>query len=133
MPIEAISSSACTIANRFSPVSLSTRYFWQYAWKASAQEDEGVIGYQAQTVAPPYTQPSAAAALPSTKMRSPTASAARTRIGSGCERCSAAQLRPICRACRLASMSFGLDLYCSATSASSVAWSMSSSTDSAPT
>ncbi len=40
---------------------------------ASAKDEEGVIGYQAHTVAPPYTQPSAAAALPSMKMRSPTA------------------------------------------------------------
>src|SRR5215470_7918029 len=71
-PIEASSSSACTIANLLRPVSGSTRSFWQYFWKLSASDDEGVIGYQAQTVAPPYTQPSAAAALPSMKIRSPT-------------------------------------------------------------
>ena len=53
MPIEAISSSACTIANLFLPVALSTRSLLQYFWNASATEDEGVIGYQAQTVAPP--------------------------------------------------------------------------------
>ena len=40
---------------------------------ASASDDDGVIGYHAATVAPPYTQPSAAALLPSMKMRSPTA------------------------------------------------------------
>ena len=73
MPIEASSSSAWTIANLFLPLSLSTRSFEQYFWNASASEEEGVIGYQAHTVAPPYTQPSAAAALPSMKMRSPTA------------------------------------------------------------
>src|SRR5213078_3116596 len=70
MPIEAISSSAWMIANLFLPVSLSTRSFEQYLWKASANEEEGVIGYQAHTVAPPYTQPSAAAALPSMKILS---------------------------------------------------------------
>src|SRR5476649_969478 len=73
MPIEASSSSACTMANLFLPVSLSTRSLAQYFWKASASDEDGVIGYQAQTVAPPYTQPSAAAALPSMKMRVPTA------------------------------------------------------------
>jgi hypothetical protein len=29
------------------------RYFAQYFWKASATDDDGVIGYQAHTVAPP--------------------------------------------------------------------------------
>ena len=53
MPIEAISSSACMIANRDLPVSGSIRRSWQYLVKASASEVEGVIGYQAQTVAPP--------------------------------------------------------------------------------
>src|SRR5512144_3383303 len=53
MPIEASSSSACTIANLFLPVFSSTRSLAQNFWNASASEDEGVIGYQAQTVAPP--------------------------------------------------------------------------------
>ena len=53
MPMEAISSSACTMAKRCWPVSGSTRNLAQYFWKASATEDEGVIGYQAATVAPP--------------------------------------------------------------------------------
>ncbi len=53
MPIEAISSSAWMMANLFFPVSLSTRNLEQYFWNASASEEEGVIGYQAQTVAPP--------------------------------------------------------------------------------
>ena len=71
------------MAKRFWPVAGSTRNLAQYFWKASATEDEGVIGYQAATVAPPYTQPSAAALLPSTKIRSPTRSARRTRMPSG--------------------------------------------------
>src|SRR5690349_5948409 len=75
MPIEASSSSAWMMANLFLPVSLSTRNLRQYLEKASAREDEGVIGYQAHTVAPPYTQPSAAAALPSMKIWSFTLSA----------------------------------------------------------
>ncbi len=53
MPTEASSSSPCTMANLFLPVSLSTRSFEQYFWNASASEDEGVIGYHAHTVAPP--------------------------------------------------------------------------------
>src|SRR6516225_6829338 len=53
MPIEASSSSPCTIAYLALPVSGSCRYFLQCAVNASATEDDGVIGYQAQTVAPP--------------------------------------------------------------------------------
>src|SRR5687767_12103114 len=53
MPIDAISSSACTIANLLRPLSLSTRSFEQYFWNASASDELGVIGYHAQTVAPP--------------------------------------------------------------------------------
>src|SRR3954471_17615738 len=55
MPIEAISSSAWMIANLFFFVTGSTLNLEQYLWKASANEEEGVIGYQAHTVAPPYT------------------------------------------------------------------------------
>src|SRR6476660_6790284 len=75
IPIDASSSSAWMIANLFLPVSLSTRRRMQYRLKASARDDEGVIGYHAHTVAPPYTQPSAAAALPSMKIWSLTLSA----------------------------------------------------------
>ena len=53
MPIEASSSSAWTMAYLFLPVSGSTRSRLQCSVKASASEDDGVIGYQAQTVAPP--------------------------------------------------------------------------------
>src|SRR4029077_4366835 len=64
MPIEASSSSACTIAYLCLPVAFATRNLRQFFWNASASDEDGVIGYQAQTVAPPYTQPSAAALLP---------------------------------------------------------------------
>ena len=53
MPIEASSSSACTIANLFFFVAGSTRSRLQWRVNASASEEEGVIGYQAHTVAPP--------------------------------------------------------------------------------
>src|SRR6266849_2794649 len=53
MPIEASSSSPCTMAYLALPVSGSCRSFLQWAPKASASDDDGVIGYQAQTVAPP--------------------------------------------------------------------------------
>src|SRR3569832_2493704 len=60
MPIDAISSSACTIANLFWPVFASTRNIMQYFWKASATDDDGVIGYHAHTGAPPGAAPGAA-------------------------------------------------------------------------
>ena len=53
MPIEASSSSACTIANLFFLLAESARRRRQWLVKASAREDEGVIGYQAHMVAPP--------------------------------------------------------------------------------
>ena len=53
MPIEASSSSPCTIAYFALPVSGSCRYFLQWAVKASAPDEAGVIGYHAHTVAPP--------------------------------------------------------------------------------
>jgi len=53
MPIEASSSSAWMIAYFACLVSVSTRSFAQCRVNASASEDDGVIGYQAQTVAPP--------------------------------------------------------------------------------
>ena len=53
MPIEASSSSPWMIANLFLAVAGSTRSFWQCPMKASASEDEGVMGYHAQTDAPP--------------------------------------------------------------------------------
>src|ERR1700742_1207391 len=53
MPMEANSSSAWTMAKRCFLVTGSTRYLKQWRVKASARLDEGVIGYQAATVAPP--------------------------------------------------------------------------------
>src|SRR4051812_30921248 len=68
MPSDAISSSACTIANVALPVALSTRYFFMYEISDSHSEDEGVIGYQATTVTPAIMQPMAAAAFPSIRI-----------------------------------------------------------------
>src|ERR1041384_3146734 len=79
MPIEASSSSPRAIADFAFLVSGSWRSRLQWPVKASASDDDGVIGYQAQTVAPPYTAPSAAALLPSRKMRLPTLSERITR------------------------------------------------------
>jgi hypothetical protein len=39
--------------NLFLPVAGSTRSFWQCLMNASASEEDGVIGYHAQTLAPP--------------------------------------------------------------------------------
>src|SRR5947207_11583438 len=113
MPMDAISSSACTMAYLFCPVALSTRYLPQYFWNASASDDDGVIGYHAHTVAPPYTQPSAAAALPSMKMRLPTASRRSTLSASTSSSTSLPWCRPIMKASRLGWISFALPLYCS--------------------
>src|SRR5579864_5713063 len=68
IPSDAISSSACTIANVAFPVALSTRYFFMYVISDSHSEDEGVIGYQATTVTPAIMQPMAAAAFPSIRI-----------------------------------------------------------------
>src|ERR1051325_7573704 len=68
MPSDAISSSACTIANVAFPVALSIRYFFMYEMSDSHSEDEGVIGYHATTVTPAIMQPMAAAALPSIRI-----------------------------------------------------------------
>src|SRR5919199_2636250 len=68
MPSDAISSSACTMANVALPVSLSTRYFFMYEMSDSHREEDGVIGYHATTVTPAIMQPTAAAALPSMRI-----------------------------------------------------------------
>src|SRR5579863_7062933 len=71
MPMDASSASACAMAHLFVLVAGSTRERVHQRVTAWASDDDGVIGYHAQTVAPPDTAPNAAAALPSTKMRSP--------------------------------------------------------------
>src|SRR3954469_15429804 len=86
MPIEASSSSPWMIANLFLPLAGSIRSFWQYLMKDSASDEDGVIGYHAQTDAPPYTAPSAAALLPSMKILLPTLLERCTRMPSGHER-----------------------------------------------
>src|SRR5580765_5205605 len=118
IPMEASSSSAWMIANLFLPVSLSTLNLRQYLEKASARDDEGVIGYHAHTVAPPYTAPKAAAALPSMKMRSPTVSALRMRKPIGYS--------------TLADISLSRPLNSSASSCSTAGTSMSSNASNEP-
>src|ERR1051325_719175 len=68
MPSDAISSSACTIANVAFPVAGSMRYFFMYVISDSHNDDDGVMGYQATTVTPAIMQPMAAAALPSMRI-----------------------------------------------------------------
>ncbi len=54
MPIAAISSSAWTIAKRvLAGLGIDAEVCGSSLLKASATEVDGVIGYQAQTVAPP--------------------------------------------------------------------------------
>src|SRR5258708_3651788 len=66
IPTAASSSSAWTIEMSFSPVFGSIRNLSAYAMRFSQTDDDGVIGYQAATVTPPISAPSAAAWLPST-------------------------------------------------------------------
>src|SRR5688572_20195865 len=120
MPIEASSSSPCTTAYLALPDLGSCRSFLQWAPKASASDEDGVIGYHAQTVAPPYTAPSAAALLPSMKMRSPTLSDFLTRSPIGHFKFCSAQSRPRCSAWTLEDSSFSLPLYCSEISCSTI-------------
>src|SRR6195952_1661509 len=93
------------------PVSGSCRRRLQWLVKASASEEDGVIGYHAHTVAPPYTAPSAAALLPSMKIRSPTLSDFCTRSPIGHLRLVSAQSRPRCSAWTFEDRSFSLPLY----------------------
>src|SRR3974377_2178785 len=90
MPIDAISSSAWTMATFFLPVAGSTRRSSQKSMNASQSDEEGVMGYQAQTVAPAKTQPRAAAALPSTMIMPFVASMGSTRWGVLAGECGAA-------------------------------------------
>src|SRR5260370_32142009 len=83
MPMAASSSSACRIAKLFFLVSGSLRYFSQNALNASITDVAGVMGYQAATVAPAYTHPSAVAVLPSMRILSAFAFMGATRNGSG--------------------------------------------------
>ena len=133
MPIAASSSSAWTTAKFLTPVSESTRSRSQWLAKASTREVEGVMGYQAATVAPAYTQPRAAAELPLTRIRSPAASLRRTRIPRGQSRCSRTQALPSSRACTLGAMRRSLPRNCSATSPVTVSNSMSRRAERAPT
>ena len=52
MPAADSSSSACRMQYLLSPVSASTRYFWQKPLNASISDVDGVMGYHAPTVAP---------------------------------------------------------------------------------
>src|SRR5471030_2801331 len=132
MPIEASSSSPCTMAYFALPVSGSCRSFLQWLPKASASDDDGVIGYHAQTVAPPYTAPSAAALLPSMKIRSPTLSDFLMRKPIGHFRFCSDQSRQRCSAWTFDDSSFSLPLYCSAINCSTILGSMSSKAHIAP-
>src|ERR1700719_138913 len=87
IPMAANSSSACRMMQLFLPVSGSRRYLSQNSLKASITEVEGVIGYQAATVAPAYTQPKAAAVLPSIRILSEFASIFSRQNGRGHSKC----------------------------------------------
>src|SRR5487761_2621976 len=83
IPAAASSSSAWIMAYFRSPVTGSLRYFSQNPLNASMSDVDGVIGYQAPTVAPAYTQPSAAAVFPSMTLE-PAVAFMRSRcMGSG--------------------------------------------------
>src|SRR4029078_4801494 len=71
MPIEASSSSPWTMAYFAFLVSGSWRSRLQWLVKASASDDDGVIGYQAHSVAPANAAPSARAELPFLNSRRP--------------------------------------------------------------
>src|SRR5438034_11740206 len=59
IPIEASSSSPCTMAYFALPVSGSCRSFLQWLANASASDEDGVIGYHERRVATTYTAPGA--------------------------------------------------------------------------
>ncbi len=81
IPIAAISSSAWMTAAVSFPVAGSFLWSPMKSMKASQREEDGVIGYQEATVAPPNMQPRAAAALPSMMIFPAVASIRSTRYG----------------------------------------------------
>ena len=112
MPMEAISSSAWMTATFFFFVTGSTRRSSQKSMKHSQSEDDGVIGYQAHTVAPPKTQPRAAAEFPSTMIFPAVAFMRSTRKGILAGKFFAAYSRPSFTALMFRSMAFCLPLSC---------------------
>ena len=66
----------------------------QYSMKASASDEDGVIGYQARTLAPAMTQPIAVAALPSMMIFPAVLFMRSSRNGSVFFRFFAAQSKP---------------------------------------
>jgi hypothetical protein len=81
MPSAASSSSACTMAKVARP-SGPMRCLRQAAMSDSVSEEDGVMGYQATTVAPANMAPRAAAELPSMTIFPRLASIRSTRSGS---------------------------------------------------
>src|SRR5665213_3542107 len=90
MPSDAISSSACTIANVALPVALSIRYFFMYPMSDSQSDEDGVIGYHATTVTPAIMQRMAAAALPSMRILPAVSFIGSSAHGSCFGRCASA-------------------------------------------
>src|SRR5256885_15702568 len=109
IPTAASSSSAWTTETSFSPVLASRRNRSEYAMKYSHSDDEGVIGYQATTLAPPITAPRAAAWLPSTSTLPSTLPViASRRYGSCLEKLSCQWSYPTLIASRLIGTALGL-------------------------
>ena len=133
MPIEAISSSAWMMATFFFFVTGSTRRWSQKSMNASQREDDGVMGYHAQTVAPPKTQPRADAVFPSTMIFPSVASIRSTRNGILTGKFFAAYSRPTFTALTLRSTAFGLPLSCFAMAFSISAGSIPMSSATTPT
>ena len=106
IPIEAISSSAWITATVFFPETGSTRWSFVNSMKDSQSEEDGVIGYQQQTVAPPKREPRAAAAFPSMMIFPFVASIRSTRKGIFEEKFAAAYSRPRRMAPRFSSIAF---------------------------
>ncbi len=70
--------------------SASWRYFFISWMSVSGSDEDGVIGYQAQTVTPAIMHPNAAAALPSTRIMPAVLSIGSIQKGSALGRCAAA-------------------------------------------
>ena len=132
MPIAASSSSACTMQKLFLPVSGSLRCTAQNPRKASMSDVDGVMGYQAATVAPAYTHPSARAVLPSIMIESLVASIVLRWNGSGQGKLRCAYSYPSWMALWLSAIMDFFEPYFSSSSVSMTFMSMSSSAASAP-
>ena len=132
MPAAASSSSAWITAQVDSPSSL-VLICGIHSIMPSASDDEGVIGYHANSWAPPNNAPRAIASLPSKKNCGVSIALSSTMYGSCLDRFSRKYVLPISSAVVFNSIADALPLNCFLTADSRAACSIPKISASAPT